>query len=105
MIPNVQAHWFVVLTIAKMVLEVWIAAPLHAMMTLTALIKNAILTPISVDWIHIALIGPSAVRTPLVQMRREIVISTQTVREHFSVAITIVLVDKKEWTAVQMMVM
>ena len=37
-------------------------------------------------------------------MGREIVIITWTVKEHFSVAMTIVQVDQVEWTAAQMMV-
>ena len=37
-------------------------------------------------------------------MGREIVIITLTAQEHFSVAMTIVQVDQKEWTAAQMMV-
>ena len=48
--------------------------------------------------------GQSAARIHLVQMGREIVIITQIVKEHFSVAMTIVQVDQVEWTAAQMMV-
>ena len=73
-------------------------------MTLIASTKNAALTKINVDWIPTALIGPSAARIHLVLMGREIVIITQTVKEHFSVAMTIVQVDQLEWTAAQMMV-
>ena len=76
-----------------------------ATMTLTALTKNATLTSINVDWIPTAPIGQSATRIHHVLMGREIVIITWIVREHFSVAMTIVQVDQQEWTAVQMMVM
>ena len=37
-------------------------------------------------------------------MGREIVIITLIVKEHFSVAMTIVQVDQQDWTAAQMMV-
>ena len=76
-----------------------------ATMTLTVLTKNATLTSINVDWIPTAPIGQSAARIHLVLMGREIVIITRIVREHFSVAMTIVQVDQQEWTAVQMTVM
>ena len=68
-------------------------------MTLSALIKSATLTSINAALIPTALIGPSAARLHLVLMGREIVIITQTVKEHFSVALTMVQVDQLEWTA------
>ena len=49
-------------------------------------------------------LGPSAVRIPHVLMVREIVIITLIVKEHFSVAMTTVQVDRQEWTAAHMMV-
>ena len=48
--------------------------------------------------------GQHAARIHHVLMGREIVIITQIVKEHFSVAMTIVQVDQQEWTAAQMMV-
>ena len=70
-------------------------------MTLSALIKNAILTLINADWTPTALIGQSAARIPLVPMGREIVIITPIVRDHYFVAMTIVRMDQLEWTAVK----
>ena len=69
-------------------------------MTLIALTKNATMTSINVDWIPTAPIGPIAARIHLVLMGREIVIITLIVKEHFSVAMTIVQVDQQEWIVV-----
>ena len=69
------------------------------MMTLTVLIRNAMWTSINVDWTPSAQHGPTAARPHLVLVEREIVISTQIVKEHCSVAMTIVQVDQQEWTA------
>ena len=44
--------------------------------------------------------GQSAARIHLVLMGREIVIITRIVREHLSVAMTIVQVDQQEWIVV-----
>ena len=73
-------------------------------MILIVLIKNATQTPIIVGWIPTVLIGQIAPRIPHVLMEREIVTITLIVKEHFSVAMTIVQVDQQEWTAAQMMV-
>ena len=73
-------------------------------MTLTAWIKNAILTEINADWIPTARIGPSVARVHHVPKGKETVIITLNAREHYSVAMTIVKVDQQEWTAAQMLV-
>ena len=57
-----------------------------------------------VDWIPTVLIGQSAAKPPGVLMGKVIVIITLIVKEHSSVAMTIVQVDQLEWTAAQMMV-
>ena len=67
-------------------------------------VENAILNTINAVWTLTLLIGQDAARVHLVLMGREIVIITRIVREHFSVAMTIVQVDQQEWTAAQMMV-
>ena len=63
-------------------------------------VKNAILNSINA----FCGIRQSATRIHLVLMGKEIVIITLTVREAFSVVMTIVQVAQQEWTAVQMMV-
>ena len=49
-------------------------------------------------------LGPSAVKAHPVLMGREIVMVILIVKEHFSVAMTTVQVDRQEWTAAHMMV-
>ena len=72
------------------------------MMTLTAIIRNAMWASINVDWTPTVLHGPTAARPHLVLVGREIVISTQIVRELFSAAMIIVQVDQQEWIAANM---
>ena len=52
------------------------------------------------EWIPMALIGQTAAREYHVLMGREIVIFTLIVKEHFSVAMTIVQMDPQEWIVV-----
>ena len=56
-----------------------------------------------VDWIPTALIGPSATRILHVLMGKETAMMTLIVREHYSVAMTIVQMatNQQEWTAVR----
>ena len=79
-----------------------IAVQGHAIMTLTALTKNAILTSINVVQIPTTLIGPSAARRYHVLLGRVTVTKIQNVKVHLRVAMTIVQMDHKIWTAVGM---
>ena len=72
---------------------------------MTALIKNALLKSISVDWVPTVLTGQGAAMIPNALMVRVIVMITKIVKEHSHVALIIVQQGLWAWIAAHTMVL